>query len=309
MKVVGVDLERQRRERIVERAEQDGFVDPSGGAGEAQVGLPVPGGLGAVFGEVCEQEGANVHRGTIGTHAETTGGMERFGAAGFFRVGLPNSRRRPVPMGCGISCRSVRTAYSAATTSCDDAQVTGRSRAERGSNERNETTMKSLRILLLAVLATSVVAAASLAGAASAKTVVPRAGYYVGHLSSASAATLPVSFYVSKTGQVSKFSFNWVYSTHEAGVAPDYTPKSCSTGQIMSTQPKPVPVKSGKQPSVKATAGFRFGGDFAVQGWFLTASTVEGAISINGPASTCGDLFFRSAFVASWKNASQPKGK
>ena len=167
--------------------------------------------------------------------------------------------------------------------------------------------MKSLRVLLFAVLAVSVVAAASFSGSASAKTVVPRAGYYVGHLSTPSNAPLPVSFYVSKTGQVGKFGFTWTYGWTKPGVAPSYTPTQCFTDKITSTQPKPVPVKNGKQPNVNATSGFRFDGDFAVQGWFLTASTVEGAISINGPASSCGDLFFRSAFVATWKNASQPK--
>jgi len=162
------------------------------------------------------------------------------------------------------------------------------------------TMTRTGRFLSLSVLSLALVTAAIVTAAASAsKTVVPRAGFYSGHLVSAQAAPVPVSFYVTKTGQLSRFSYTWVYATHEPGVAPDYTPKDCFSAKTTSTQPKPVAVKGG-QFSVK--------GQLFFHGRFLSASKAEGVVGVEGPMSACGLVSVPGfSFVASWRNASQPK--
>jgi len=157
------------------------------------------------------------------------------------------------------------------------------------------------RLLATAALTTSVVAAACVSGAASAataKTVAPRAGFYSGHLVSAQSAPAPVSFYVTKGGQIAKFSYTYSYSTHEPGVAPDYTPKNCFGPTTIGVPVTPVPVKAGQ---------FSSKGQLFFHGRFLSASKVDGAVGVEGPMSACGLVSIPGfSFVATWHNASQP---
>jgi hypothetical protein len=161
--------------------------------------------------------------------------------------------------------------------------------------------MARSRLLAIAALATSVVAASCVSNAVSAATagtVVPRAGFYSGHLVSAQSAPAPVSFYVTKRGQVAKFSYTYTYSTHEPGVAPDYTPKDCFGPTTIGIQVKPVPVKAGQ---------FSSKGRLFFHGRFLSASKVDGAVGVEGPMSVCGIVSIPGfSFVATWHNASQP---
>jgi hypothetical protein len=136
----------------------------------------------------------------------------------------------------------------------------------------------------------------------------PKPGYYVGH------NPTPVSFYVTPDGKqivgfTTSYAYNfWMKNGVEVSTPPaDGSATSCQAKGTIG-QKKATPLKVSSESGAKVFQLLKE--QLFLDGQFLSSTKVEGGASVSGAPSACGPVDVLSIpFTATWKNASQPKGK